>query len=195
MITQLLNETSVQSKLYKAWIDYIDITQENTIFLATLNSLARAWPSFKELHLLQQGVSFRYFASHGELVESIFRLFNLFPNLHINVDSGCSTFFNFFFALQVRRNFLSERQCGLIVLMEFQTLTNSKVKPFEEIPKLFKNCHFWTQPPRKVQTLSCKGLYYVSTFLDFFWPYISMNSIEYQQKLPLFWPNSFADVK
>ena len=109
------------------------ITQENTISLATLNSLARAWPSFKELHLLQQGVSFRYFASHGELVESIFRLFNLFPNLHINVDSGCSTFFNFFFALQVRRNFLSERQCRLVVLIEFQALTNSKGKPLEEI--------------------------------------------------------------
>ena len=123
----------VQSQLYKAWIDYIDITQRNTIFPATLNSLARAWPSFKELHLLQQGVSFRYFASHGELVESIFRLFNLFPNLHINVDSGCSTFFNFFFALQVRRNFLSERQCGLVVLMEFQALNNSMGKSFEEI--------------------------------------------------------------
>ena len=31
-----------------------------------------------------------------------------------------------FFALQVRRNFLSAQQCGLIVLMEFQALTNSK---------------------------------------------------------------------
>ena len=136
------------------------ITQENTIFLATLNSLARAWPSFKELHLLQQGVSFRYFASHGELVESIFRLFNLFPNLHINVDSGCSTFFNFFFALQVRRNFLSERQCRLVVLIEFQALTNSKGKPLEEIRVEYQKCAkiaiFWTQPPMEFQAMSCK---------------------------------------
>ena len=55
---------------------------------------------------------------------------------------------------------MSERQCRLVVLMEFQALNNSMGKPLEEIRVEYQKCAkiaiFRTQSPMEFQALGCK---------------------------------------